>query len=295
MTMNRKGRMGRLASGSMSRLSRVVVAGVALVVLFASGSWIYTHVVGRLLFQAQSAQVLPTGLILALAVLAGAASFFSPCSLAITPAFLTYFVARDAPHGSASYARRLFSAALLIAAGIVGVSSVAGALVGLVGAVVYNVLIYVIPLVGITFVVLGTMMLLGRGAALAWASRYLPGHSSYQRMLNESVGNSAGELIAFGVAYGAASHSCTLPVVIGLLMLPIVAGNYWLAGLAMLIYGIALASLMLLMLTLGQPVVVAVRRSIGHSLQFLMGALFLLTGGYLLHYFMVNFGLAFAF
>ena len=281
--------------GSMLYLARVVVACAALIMLFAGGSWIYTHIVGRLLFQAQSAQVLPTGLILALAVLAGAASFFSPCSLAITPAFLTYFVAKDAREGSAPYARRLFSAALLIAAGIVGVSAVAGVLVGVIGAVVYNILIYLIPLIGVAFIALGTMMLLGRGAGLARASRYLPGHRSYQRMLNEDAGNSPGELIAFGVAYGAASHSCTLPVVIGLLMLPIVAGNYWLAGAAMLIYGIALAGLMLLMLTLGQPVVMAVRRSIGIYLQYIIGGLFFVTGGYLLHYFMLNFGLAFAF
>ena len=63
-------------------------AFVALAAVFIGGYWVYTHVVGRLFFQAQSASILPKGLILRLAVLAGADSFFSPCSLAITPAFL---------------------------------------------------------------------------------------------------------------------------------------------------------------------------------------------------------------
>lgn len=282
-------------SASASTVLRIALPVAGLIVLFAGGAWVYTHVVGSLLYRAQSASILPTNLILALAVLAGAASFFSPCSLVITPAFLTYFVEKDAREGIPPSARRLLSAALWIALGIVGVSAVAGLLVGTVGAIVYNFLIYLIPLVGAAFVVLGVMMLLGRGAGLAWASRYLPGHHVYHRMLDESTGNSPGELIAFGAAYGAASHSCTLPVVIGMLLLPIAAGSYWLAGIAMLIYGIALAGLMLLMLTLGQPAVTALRRSIGPYLQYVIGTLFLVTGGYLFHYFMLNYGLDFAF
>jgi cytochrome c-type biogenesis protein len=274
---------------------RIVAPLAALAALFAGGAWVYTHLVGRILYQAQSSQILPTKLILALAVLAGAASFFSPCSLVITPAFLTYFVEKDTREGRARSGRRQLFAALLIAAGIVAISAIAGFLVGTIGAIVYNFLIYMIPLVGLLFVALGLMILIGRGAKLASAARYLPGHRTYRRMLIESSGNSPGELFAFGVAYGAASHSCTLPVVIGMLLLPIAAGSYWLAGAALVIYGIALAGLMLLMLTLGQPAVTTMRRSIGPYLQYVIGVLFLGTGAYLLHYFLLNYGLDFAF
>lgn len=274
---------------------RIAVPIAALAALFVAGAWVYTHVVGSLLYQAQSAQVLPTGLVLALAVLAGAASFFSPCSLVITPAFLTYFADKDTRSGSAPSRKRIFSAALLIAAGIVAISAVAGVLVGAIGAGVYNFLIYLIPAVGIVFAGLGIMMLLGRGSGLAGASRYLPGHRAYRRMLDENAANNPGELFAFGVAYGAASHSCTLPVVIGMIMLPIAAGSYWLASAALMIYGIALAGLMLLMLSLGQPAVTAMRRSVGPYLQYVIGVLFLGTGGYLLYYFLLNFGFDFAF
>ena len=276
-------------------LTRAAVAITALIALFAGGYWVYTHVVGRLFFQAQSAAILPTGLILALAVLAGAASFFSPCSLAITPAFLTYFVESETHRAAGSGKPRLFPAALMIAAGIVAISLVAGALVGAIGAVVYNFLIYLIPIVGAVFVLLGALMLAGRGSTLAGASRFLPGHRYYENALDERGAKNRGQLFAFGVAYGAASHSCTLPIVIGILMLPIVAGSYWLAGVAMLIYGVSLAALMLLMLTLGQPTVLAMRRGLGPYLQYVIGGLFLVTGGYLFHYFWVNYGLSFGF
>lgn len=290
MTVDRREHRDR---GAARHLYPVVLL-TALVALFAGGAWVYTNVVGALLFRAQSASILPAPLILALAVLAGAASFFSPCSLVITPAFLTYFVEHGSSDGNGSGFKELFSAALLIAVGIVGVSAVAGVLVGVIGAVVYNILIYVIPLVGIVFVLLGVMMLMRRGAALAWVARWLPGHRAYHRMLDKNPGNSPGALIGFGVAYGAASHSCTLPVVIGMLMLPIAAGNYWLAGTALLVYGVALAGLMLLMLTLGHPVVNAMRRSIGPALQYIVGSLFVATGGYLFYYFVLNFGFGFA-
>ena len=273
---------------------RIAVPLAILAALFAGGAWVYTHIVGDLLYRAQSAQILPSNLILGLAVLAGVASFFSPCSLVITPAFVTYFVDRDTRYGNTPGGKRLFSAALLIAAGIVSISAVAGLLVGAVGAVVYNFLIYLIPLIGIVFLLLGAVMLLGRNATIAGAARYLPGYRSYRRMLEESPGNTSGELFGFGVAYGAASHSCTLPVVIGMLLLPIAAGNYWLAATTILVYGVALAGLMLLMLALGQPVVTAMRRMIGPYLQFVIGALFVVTGGYLLYYFLLNFGLTFA-
>ena len=270
---------------------RILIPLAALAALFAGGAWVYTHVVGRLFFATQSATVLPTKLILALAVLAGAASFFSPCSLAITPAFLTYFAQRDAGDAQPSAGRRrLFAAAAWIAVGILAVSALAGILVGFVGAMVYNVLIYLIPMVGVLFVGLGGMMLLGRSARLASLSRFLPGYRSYQRLLSHATGSTRGELIAFGAAYGAASHTCTLPVIIGMLMLPLAAGNYWLAGGALLIYGIALAGLMLLMLTLGQPAVTAIRRRLGAYLQYAIAVLFLVTGGYLFHYFALNYG-----
>lgn len=82
-----------------------------------------------------------------------------------------------------------------------------------------------------------------------------------------------------------------LPVFLGVILLPLAAGIYWLAGVAVVPYGVALAGLML---TLGQPAVLAVRRRIGRYLQPTTGILFLVTAGYLFYYFLFNYGVAFA-
>lgn len=272
--------------------THVALTLAVLLALFAGGYWMY-HLVGGLLFRAQGAPIVPPGLVLAAAVLGGAASFFSPCSLVITPSFLVYFVDANGSQ-QADGKRRLFRASLLIAAGIIGFYAAAAVLVSTIGAVVYNFLIYLIPIVGLLFVALGAIVVLGRSATLAGAARHLPGRRYYERMLEDGMRGRNRDFVGFGVAYGAASHSCTLPIFMGVILLPLAAGIYWLAGLAVLAYGVALAGLMLVMLVLGQPTVLAVRRWAGRYLQYAMGILFLGTGGYLVYYFLLNYGVTFA-
>lgn len=272
--------------------ARVALTLAVLLALFAGGYWVY-HLVGGLLFRAQGAPIVPPDLVLAAAVLGGAASFFSPCSLVITPSFLVYFVDRDAGQ-QARGNRRLLHASLLIAAGIIGFYGAAAILVSTLGAVVYNFLIYLIPIVGLIFVALGAIVVLGRSAVLAGVARHLPGRRYYEQMLEGGMRGRRRDFIALGIAYGAASHSCTLPIFMGIILLPLAAGIYWLAGLAVLVYGVALAGLMLVMLVLGQPTVLAVRRWAGRYLQYAMGILFLGTGGYLVYYFLLNYGVTFA-
>lgn len=272
-------------------LVRIIATLAALVALFGAGYWVY-HVVGQLLFRAQSAATVPIGLILGVAVLGGAASFFSPCSLAITPSFLLYFVGNEREQSADTRRRELLRPSLLIALGIVGLYGVAAILVSTIGALIYNFLIYLIPLVGVLFAALGVIILFGRSSVLSGAARYLPGYSHYERILSHGA-RGPRELISFGAAYGAASHSCTLPIFLGVILLPLAAGVYWLAALAVLLYGLSLAGLMMLMLALGQPAVLAMRRWVGRYLHYAVGVLFLATAGYLFYYFILNYGFGF--
>lgn len=272
--------------------THVALTLAVLLALFAGGYWVY-HLVGGLLFQAQGAPIVPPDLVLAAAVLGGAASFFSPCSLVITPSFLVYFVGQNGGQ-QAERERGLIRASLLIAVGIIGFYAAAAILVSTIGAMVYNFLIYLIPIVGLLFLALGAIMVLGRSAELAGAARHLPGRRYYEHALADGMRGRNRDFVGFGMAYGAASHSCTLPIFMGVILLPLAAGIYWLAALAVLAYGVALAGLMLFMLVLGQPTVLAMRRWAGRYLQYAMGILFLGTGGYLVYYFLLNYGMTFA-
>lgn len=265
-------------------------AGAAAVLLLmgVAGYFLYLHA-GVLL---QHGRTLPPALLLALALAGGAASFFSPCSIAITPAFLAYLTVGAPPdEGAHRFSRPLVFAAVLVALGIVVFYSLAGAVIGLVGSVAYNYLVYFIPVVGAVFLLLGVLILLERTGLLSFLERWNPANRLYGR----SEGGTASRLtrkrtlFSFGFAYGAASHTCSLPIFLGILLLPLVAGNYVLAVLSVLIYGLAIAVLVVVMMLLGQRVFAATRRA-GAWLMRVAAVLFIGTGAFLFSYFAQNYG-----
>lgn len=264
-------------------------AGVALLLIGAGGYVLYRHA-GALL---QEGEALPPAVILGLAVVGGAASFFSPCSIAVTPAFVAYLATGTVPpKGARGVAPSLALAAGLVALGVVGFYAMAGAIIGVVGSAAYNYLIYFIPVVAAVFVALGLLILAGRGGVLAFVERWNPMNRRYAR--REASGAAAGPtrkrtLVSFGFAYGAASHTCSLPIFLGILLLPLVAGNYALAALSVFAYGLAIALLVVVMMLLGQRVFAGLRR-LGPWLMRITALLFLGTGGFLFYYFGQNYG-----
>ncbi len=267
---------------------RAAGAAAILLLMGAGGYSLYLHA-GALL---QRGATLPSSLILGLALAGGAASFFSPCSIAITPAFLAYLTAGRSPgNNDLASSRPLVWAAGLVALGILVFYSAAGVIIGAVGNVVYNYLIYFIPIVGAVFVLLGALILLERGHLLAFMERWNPMNRRFARQ--EASPNTSGmpgkyTLVSFGFAYGAASNSCSLPIFLGVLLLPLVAGNYMLAVLSVLTYGLAIATLVVVMMLLGQSVFAALRRT-GPWLMRATALLFMATGGFLFVYFGQNF------
>jgi cytochrome c biogenesis protein CcdA len=263
-----------------------VASGLALLVLFAGGYVAYLHA-GALF---ASTRTLPPVLLLALALVGGAASFFSPCSIAITPAFLTYLVSGTLPDDSASLPRaKLRWVAIEIAIGIVVFYAIAAAILGVIGNVVYNFLIYLLPLVGAVFVALGALMFFGRAGWLSAVARVNPMNRLYARYETPAKNRGALSTLGFGFAYGATSHTCSLPIFLGILVVPLVAGNYALAAASVLLYGAAIAALVIVMMLLGQRVFAAWRRY-GARLMRLTALLFVATGGFLFFYFAQSYG-----
>lgn len=267
-------------------LPRAAIALVVLVLLFVAGAYLYVHVGGHLLARARA---LPAPLMVGLAAVGGAASFFSPCSVAITPSFLAYLMPPQA--GPRQDARTFVSPSVWVAFGIVSFYAGAGLLIGWIGAQIYNVLVYLIVLVGFVFLWLGYELLSGRPQLFGRLGAYNPVNRVYDDHVSRGEMRGPGQLYGFGCAYGAASHTCTLPLFLGVVLAPLAAGEPWLAGLATLVYGGAIAALLVIMAVLGGNVLAGLqRRLLGRTMQAGMGVLFVLTGGYLVYYFVQNFG-----
>ncbi len=267
-----------------------LLAGGLLVILFVTGYRLYTQLGARLFAQTHAAHALPPFLLLALAVIGGGASFFSPCSLAITPSFLAYFLGAGDGHEQPAAHRVLMKGSALVALGIVAFYAVAGVLVTVIGAVVYAFLIDLIPAVAAGFAALGVIILSGRGRALDRVGRLNPAQRLFDARTERAGDHHPSALIAYGAAYGAAAHTCTLPIFLGIVLLPLGTGNDVLAGVSVLLYGFAIATLLMVMALLGQSVLLSARRLVGRRLRQLTGVLFLLTAAYLLRYFSLNYG-----
>ena len=163
--------MGLVGAAKQSRLSPALVA---LGLLAVAGFLLYT-LFGSAIVHAAHGTVVPLPLLFGLAAVGGTASFFTPCSIVFAPTFLVMI-------GSAEDGRRkLLGRALWVAAGIVLFYALLGLVVGLVGAAIDAALIYVIPILGVTFLVLGVLILTGRTRFMERLGQLNPALASYER------------------------------------------------------------------------------------------------------------------
>ena len=256
------------------------LALVALGLVAVAGFLLYALFGGAIVRAAQGALV-PLPLLLGLAVVGGTASFFTPCSIVFAPTFLVMV-------GSAEDSRRkLFGRALWVACGIVLFYALLGLVVGLVGAAIDGVLFYLIPILGVAFLVLGVLILTGRTGFIERLARLNPALDSYERASASRPARSS-SLLSLGVLYGAAAHGCSLPIFLGIVLVPLVAGNILAAALTIVVYGAALALFLLLTVALGRQAMPAKGRLWGQKIQQASGWLFAFIGMYLVLYFITS-------
>lgn len=215
--------------------------------------------------------------LLAFAATAGVFAFFSPCSIALLPAYVGYFVGTpDAP--------RTTGRAALAGAGFGAWASLAFVLLfAALGAAVLaarrNLLGDTLPYIGLgvgaVLVLLGGAQLLGRGPSFAWRLPLL--------RRKTPLG-----FAAFGAAYGLASLGCTFPLFLAVVVGAAAAGS-WLGGLAVFfVYAAGMAALMIALsavLAASREAVVAQLRAAVPVVSRVSAAVVLAAGAYVVYYY----------
>jgi cytochrome c-type biogenesis protein len=142
---------------------------------------------------------------IAFAFSAGMVATVNPCGFAMLPAYVAYQLGADDPHFADSplWARGARGLALGVVAtlGFVILFATIGAIVSLGGRMIVRAIPWAALLIGLGLVVLGLVMLAGRALYVSAFSRY---------KLTWSPGWRG--VFLFGLAYGVASLSCTLPI-----------------------------------------------------------------------------------
>jgi len=147
---------------------------------------------------------------LGFAFAAGVASAFNPCGFAMLPAYMgLYLGTRDESDGARFGLRQLGKALAvggMVSAGFVVLFAVAGAVIGF-GArsAVGSILPWLGLAIGVLLTIVGSWLLAGGKMYTALAAQMA------SRMGNPARANVGGYFV-FGLSYGTASLSCTLPI-----------------------------------------------------------------------------------
>lgn len=147
------------------------------------------------------------------ALAAGMASAVNPCGFALLPAYLGLYLGGGTAAGSAGFFRQLLRAllvGLVVTAGFVLLFGVAGALIGVGASFIARALPWFGLAVGILLAVAGAWLVSGGKLYTGVAAR-AAAH------IGEPTEVGIRGYFLFGVSYGVASLSCTLPIFLAVL------------------------------------------------------------------------------
>ncbi len=216
---------------------------------------------------------------------AGMVSAVNPCGFAMLPVYLTlYLGAKESEFRQKSVFLRLLKAvwiALVVTAGFALLFGVVGALVSAGGSFLMGIMPWLAVVVGLGLICLGAWMLLGNTLSFHFFLAAAGKISDPRQM-------SVLGFFLFGMAFGATSLSCTLPIFLMVVGSSITAGDFSGGLLHFISYILGMGSVMLI-LTLGlavvkEGVVVGTLRKILPYVQKISALLLLVAGAYIVYY-----------
>jgi cytochrome c biogenesis protein CcdA len=216
---------------------------------------------------------------------AGMVSAVNPCGFAMLPVYLSlYLGAKDNEFRQKSIILRMLKAfwiAFVVTAGFGLLFGIVGAIVSAGGTFLMGAMPWLSVVVGFGLIFLGAWMLLGHTLSSHFFLAAAGKISDPRKM-------SVLGFFLFGIAFGATSLSCTLPIFLMVVGSSITAGDFTGGLFQFISYILGMGSVMLV-LTLGiavvkEGVVVGALRKILPYVQKISAVLLLVAGGYIVYY-----------
>jgi cytochrome c-type biogenesis protein len=224
--------------------------------------------------------VLPVGF----AFGAGMVSAVNPCGFAMLPAYLSlYLGSHEDDFRKRSPVRRALRALLIggvVSLGFILLFGLAGVVVSAGGNAILGIMPWVGAVIGAVLVLIGVWMFAGRGL-------YTGVFERVAERIGDPKAMSVRSFFLFGLAYGLASLSCTLPVFLAVIGSSVAAGSFAAGAGQFLSYGLGVASV-LLTLTLAlaffkQGMVLWFRKTVPY-VHLVSAILLVVAGGYIIYY-----------
>jgi len=220
--------------------------------------------------------------LLGLAFARGMLASVNPCGFVLLPTYLMYFLGIEATgdsHDQRASVRRALLVGSAVSGGFVAVFVLVGVIAEFIDRWILRNAKYATGVIGVVFIVLGVAMLAGYRPRFATPHLDAGGRS-----------RSITSMFVYGIAYAVASLGCTMPI-----FLPIVFGAGRREGVAtgfanVVLYGLGMSLVVVALtvsLALANQVLLRVLRTAMRYVDLLAAAFLVVSGLYLLHYFVV--------
>jgi len=215
---------------------------------------------------------------------AGMIAAVNPCGFAMLPAYLSlYLGAREDEFAKRSPVARMLRALLVgatVCLGFILLFGLAGIVISAAGNALLGVMPWVAILIGVALILLGLWVLAGR-------TLYFGIFERFASKVGDPSAVSVRGFFLFGLAYGTASLSCTLPVFLVVVGGGIAAGGFLAGAGQFLGYSLGMASVFMaltLALAFFKQGLVAKLRKAAPYVQLASAVLLVLAGAYMISY-----------
>lgn len=215
---------------------------------------------------------------------AGIVAAVNPCGFAMLPAYLSLYLGnQEADFEKRSpLGRGLRALAIggVVSLGFVLLFGVAGVIVSAGGSVILGTMPWVGVVIGVALILMGLWMLAGR-------TLYTGAFERFAGRVGDPRTMSIRGFFLFGLAYGLASLSCTLPVFLAVMGGSLAAGSFASGAGQFLSYGLGMTSVLLILtlaLALFKGGVVSRLQKITPYVQPISAVLLLVAGAYIIFY-----------
>lgn len=168
------------------------------------------------------------------AFLAGLQAFFAPCSIALIPAYVGYYVSEETKQQQ--YVRQLLfglKAGGMSSLGLISIYALFGVILSLLGKLIVPFMPWIELVAGGVLLFLGTAVLLGYEFALR------------PPVTIQSQAQGAKRFYFFGIAYALGAIGCTLPIFLLVIFQALAQGGIFGGFVTFLVYSTAMVTLMI--------------------------------------------------
>lgn len=185
--------------------------------------------------------------LLAVAVIAGLAAFFSPCAFPVIPSYMSYYLSVEESSRKHGIRKAIYLGAMA-ALGLTIVNMGVGIIVGALGQASFqpDPRLDPLPLLGVrvaagmAIAILGLMKLADYSLNIPFLSSMLGGVQSFSGDVKP-----ARSVFLYGVTYNMVGVGCTGPILLSLVLYALVVGSYLATAVAFLAFSMTMAVLMI--------------------------------------------------